>query len=37
MMMAKEISQQLAQQAEDIARHLLPNGKRQSNECCVFA
>lgn len=35
MMMAKEISQRLAQQAEDIARHLLPNGKRQSNEWCV--
>ncbi len=34
-MMAKEISQQLSQQAEDIARHLLPNGKRQSGEWCV--
>ena len=32
MMMAKEISRLLAQRAEEIARHLLPNGKKESNE-----
>lgn len=31
-MMAKEISQQLAQRAEDIARYLLPNGKKSGAE-----
>ena len=31
-MMAKEISRQLAQRAEDIARYLLPNGKKVGNE-----
>ena len=31
-MMAKEISRQLAQRAEDIARHLLPNGKKTGSE-----
>ena len=30
--MAKEISRQLAQRAEDVARYLLPNGKRDGNE-----
>lgn len=34
-MMAKEISRQLAQQAENVARYLLPNGKRQGNEWSV--
>ncbi len=29
---AKEISRQLTQRAEDIARYLLPNGKKESNE-----
>ncbi len=32
MMTANEISQQLAQRTEDIARYLLPNGKRDGNE-----
>lgn len=31
-MMAKEISRQLSQRTEDIARYLLPNGKRVGNE-----
>ena len=31
-MMAKEISKQLAQRAEDIARYLLPNGKKSGSE-----
>ena len=31
-MMAKEISRKLAQRAEDVARYLLPNGKKQGNE-----
>ncbi|MHA3322072.1 toprim domain-containing protein [Legionella pneumophila] len=31
-MMAKEISRLLSQRAEDIARYLLPNGKRVGNE-----
>ncbi|MFS9443728.1 toprim domain-containing protein [Legionella pneumophila] len=35
MMMAKEISRQLALQAEDVARYLLPNGKRQGSEWSV--
>lgn len=30
--MAKEIARSLSQRAEDIARYLLPNGKRVSNE-----
>ncbi|HHF7367434.1 TPA: toprim domain-containing protein [Legionella bozemanae] len=34
-MMAKEISRQLALNAEDVARHLLPNGKKKGNEWCV--
>ncbi|MDW9176990.1 toprim domain-containing protein [Legionella pneumophila] len=34
-MMAKEISLLLAQRAEDIARHLLPQGKKEGNEWCV--
>ena len=32
MMMAKEVSRQLAQRAEDIARYLLPNGKKSGSE-----
>ena len=32
MMMAKEVSRQLAQRAEDIARYLLPNGKKSGAE-----
>ena len=32
MMMAKEISRQLAQRAEDVARYLLPNGKKSGAE-----
>lgn len=32
MMMAKEISQLLAQRAEDITRYLLPNGKKSGAE-----
>lgn len=35
MMMAKEISRQLAQRAEDIAQYLFPNGTKASNEWCV--
>lgn len=35
MMMAKEISKQLSQRAEDVACYLLPNGKREGNEWCV--
>ncbi|WP_412756285.1 toprim domain-containing protein [Legionella bozemanae] len=35
MRMAKEVSRQLAQRAEEIARYLLPNGKRHGNEWCV--
>ena len=31
-MMAKEVSRQLAQRAEDIARYLLPNGKKSGAE-----
>ena len=31
----RQISGMLAQRAEDIARHLLPNGKRQGSEWCV--
>lgn len=34
-MMAKEISRELSQRSEEIARHLLPNGKRQGSEWCV--
>ncbi len=34
-MMAKEVSQQLAQRAEDVARYLFPSGKREGNEWCV--
>lgn len=34
-MMAKEISRELAQRSEEIARHLLPNGKRQGSEWCI--
>ncbi|QBR84714.1 toprim domain-containing protein [Legionella israelensis] len=34
-MMAKEISKLLAQKAEDIARLLLPNGKKSGNEWCI--
>ena len=33
--MAKEVSHQLAQRAEDIARHLLPQGKKAGYEWCV--
>lgn len=32
MMMAKNVSRQLSQRAEDIARHLLPNGHKEGNE-----
>lgn len=32
MMMAKEISQQLAQRTEDVAHYLLPKGKKDGNE-----
>ena len=35
MMMAKEISRELAQRSEEIARYLLPNGKRQGSEWCI--
>ena len=35
MMMAKEISRLLAQRADDIARYLLPQGKKDGNEWCV--
>ncbi|WP_412758184.1 toprim domain-containing protein [Legionella bozemanae] len=35
MMMAKEISKQLSQRAEDVACYFLPNGKREGNEWCV--
>ncbi|HAT1781230.1 TPA: toprim domain-containing protein [Legionella pneumophila] len=35
MMMAKEISRLLAQRADDIARYLLPHGKKDGNEWCV--
>ncbi|WP_131781175.1 toprim domain-containing protein [Legionella gresilensis] len=35
MITAKEISQQLAQRAEDIARYLLPNGKKSGSEWCI--
>jgi twinkle protein len=31
-MMAKNVSRQLSQRAEDIARHLLPNGHKEGNE-----
>lgn len=31
-MRAKEISQQLSQRTEDVARYLLPNGKKEGNE-----
>ena len=31
----KEISERLWLQVEKVAKHLLPNGKRQSNEWCV--
>jgi len=31
-MMAKDISRQLAQRAEEVARHLLPNGKKVGNQ-----
>jgi twinkle protein len=34
-MQAKEVSQQLAQRAEDIARRLYPDGKRHGSEWCV--
>ncbi len=34
-MMAKEISKLLCQRAEEIARHLMPNGTKQGNEWCV--
>lgn len=33
--MAKEVSRQLAKRVEEIARYLLPNGKRYGNEWCV--
>ncbi|WP_262337502.1 bifunctional DNA primase/helicase [Legionella genomosp. 1] len=33
--MAKEISQQLAQRVEEVARYLLPNGKRSGNQWLV--
>ena len=32
MMMAKDVSRNLAQRAEDVARYLLPNGKRDGYE-----
>ncbi|KTD21997.1 bifunctional DNA primase/helicase [Legionella israelensis] len=35
MMRAKEISRLLAQRAEDVARYLLPQGKKENNEWCV--
>jgi len=35
MMMAKEVSRQLAQRVEDIARHLFPQGKKEGSEWCV--
>lgn len=35
MMMAKEISRQLAQRAEDIVRHLFPQAKKAGHELCV--
>ncbi|MGM9454750.1 toprim domain-containing protein [Legionella bozemanae] len=35
MIAAKEVSKQLALRAEDIASHLLPNGKRKGHEWCV--
>ena len=34
-MQAKEVSKQLAQRAEDIARRLYPDGKRHGSEWCV--
>lgn len=34
-MMAKELSKLLAQKADDIARKLLPNGKKTGSEWCV--
>jgi twinkle protein len=34
-MQAKDIAQQLAARAEEVARHLLPRGKRQGKEWCV--
>lgn len=35
MMTAKMVAQQLSRRAEEIARHLLPNGKRNGAEWCV--
>jgi twinkle protein len=32
---AREISQMLAERAEDVARHLFPQGKREGHEWCV--
>ena len=34
-MLAKQISEQLAGCADDVARHLFPNGKKHGNEWCV--
>lgn len=35
MMIAKEVSRQLALRAEEISHYLLPNGKKQGHEWCV--
>lgn len=35
MLLAKQISEQLAKNSQDVAEHLLPSGKKQGSEWCV--